>query len=94
MIRKLRKRLPDVRFAAETGAVISGGAPDLLRRRRLDQAGQLRLGARGGAAPSLQGAGHMSESAFVETTISSRWPARSLRRICPNVSSAEPYGGP
>jgi AraC-like DNA-binding protein len=22
-----------------------------------------------------------------------RWPAKSLRRICPNVSSAEPYGG-
>jgi DNA-binding transcriptional ArsR family regulator len=33
-------------------------------------------------------------TAFVETTISSRWPARPLRMICPNVSSAEPYGGP
>src|SRR5438552_1853508 len=65
-----------------------GAARDLRRRRRLDQAGQLLAGHAWKCGAVAVRARNMSQPVFVETTISSRWPARSLRRICPNISSA------
>ena len=40
------------------------------------------------------GPGHMSQPAFVEMIISSRYGAKSVRIMRPKFSSAEPYGGP
>ena len=44
--------------------------------------------------PCPYGPGHMSQPAFVETTISSRYGRKSSRIRRPKFTSAAPYGGP